>query len=120
MDFVVAASRKVPATTLDHEVSRNLPGPFLMKFATHGFELPILAGAMETLKTTSLIVMEVYNSQLNENALRFHEMCAHLETPGFCCADIAAPLSRKRDGLLWQIDFFLRKNAPSFFNSYFA
>ncbi len=115
-------TRAVPMTTLDHEVrTRNLPGPFLMKFDTHGFELPILAGATETLKNTSLIVMEVYNFQINENALRFHEMCAHLETLGFRCADIADPLSRKRDGLLWQMDFFfLRKDDPSFTCSQFA
>ena len=115
-------TRAVPMTTLDHEVrTRNLPGPFLVKFDTHGFELPILAGAKETLKNTSLIVMEVYNFQLNSQALRFHEMCAHLETLGFRCADIADPLSRTRDGLLWQMDFFfLRKDDPAFSIPQFA
>jgi FkbM family methyltransferase len=109
-------TRAVPITTIDHEVrTRNLPGPYLVKFDTHGFELPILAGATETLKRTSLIVMEVYNFQLNPQALRFHEMCAHLETLGFRCADLADPLGRERDGLLWQIDmFFLPKGAAAF------
>lgn len=38
-------------TSIDHEVNRlRLPGPFLIKLDTHGFEVPILAGATATLE----------------------------------------------------------------------
>jgi FkbM family methyltransferase len=109
-------ARKVPLVTLDSALrERALPGPYLLKFDTHGFELPILAGAAETLRETALIVMEVYNFQLTARSLRFHEMCAHLDTLGFRCADVADVSLRPRDKLLWQADFFfLPKTSPLF------
>lgn len=110
------AARKVPLVTLDSVLrERALPGPYLLKFDTHGFELPILAGATETLRETAMIVMEVYNFQLTARSLRFHEVCAHLDTLGFRCADVADMSLRPRDKLLWQADFFfLPKTAPLF------
>jgi FkbM family methyltransferase len=110
------AARKVTLVTLDAALrERGLAGPFLLKFDTHGFELPILAGASETLRQTALIVMEVYNFQLTARSLRFHEMCAHLDTLGFRCADVADVSLRPKDKLLWQADFFfLPKSSPLF------
>ncbi|HEX8294917.1 MAG TPA: FkbM family methyltransferase [Chthoniobacteraceae bacterium] len=115
-DSASPLARRVPLTTLDVAMrEKNLSGPFLLKFDTHGFELPILTGASETLRETALIVMEVYNFQLTAQSLRFHEMCAHLETLGFRCADMADVSLRPKDRLLWQADFvFLRKSSPLF------
>lgn len=111
-----SAARPVPLVTLDAALGeRSLPGPYLLKFDTHGFEVPILAGAAATLRDTALIVMEVYNFQLTTRCLRFHEMCAHLDTLGFRCADVADVGLRPRDRLLWQADFiFLPKTSPLF------
>ena len=107
-------ARQVPLTTLDAAL-RELPGPYLLKFDTHGFELPILTGGAATLRETALIVMEVYNFQLTARSLRFHEMCAHLDTLGFRCADVADVSLRPRDKLLWQADLlFLAKTSPLF------
>ena len=100
-------SRKVPMTTIDHEVrTRGLPGPYLIKLDTHGFELPILDGAVETIRQSNLIIIEVYNFKLNERCLRFHEMCEHMESLGFRCYDLVDPLLRARDKALWQMDMF--------------
>ena len=53
---------RVPSTTVDAEVdARKLKPPYLLKLDTHGFEVPIFEGASETLKETSLIVVETYN-----------------------------------------------------------
>jgi FkbM family methyltransferase len=111
-----ASTRKVPLVTLDHLASaRHVPPPYLIKLDTHGFELPILAGAKECLKQTRLVVMEAYNFQLTAHGRRFHEMCAHMETVGFRCADLVEPLPRPKDGLLWQMDLlFLPKSDPLF------
>lgn len=108
--------RKVPVISLDDEIpKRGLPAPFLLKFDTHGFELPILAGASATLRSTSAILMECYNFKLTDGCLRFHEMCALLDGHGFRPADIAEPMLRPGDQLLWQLDIlFLRKDAPFF------
>ena len=78
-------------------------------------EVPILAGATECLRETALIVMEVYNFQLTRQCLRFHEMCAHLDSLGFRCADLADPGLRPKDQIFWQADFFfLPKSSPLF------
>ena len=109
-------TRRVPVRTIDAIVAKhNLSGSFLLKFDTHGYELPILKGAKQTLEKTSVIIMEVYNFQLSQNALRFHEMCAHMESLGFRCYDMADPMLRDHDKALWQMDlFFCRKNEKIF------
>ncbi|MBI1881505.1 MAG: FkbM family methyltransferase [Chloroflexi bacterium] len=106
----------VPVTTVDIQVSlKNLLPPFLIKLDTHGFEVPILEGAKQTLKQTELIVMEVYNFNIVPNSLRFHEMCAYMESQGFRCIDLCDPRHRPRDGALWQFDlFFARSENPIF------
>ena len=116
LDGQTGTRREVPITTIDAEVrKRGLPAPYFLKFDTHGFELPILAGATEALKQTSVLVVEVYNFEFCEGALRFHEMCAHLETLGLRCADLADPMLRPRDQLLWQLDLvFLPATSPCF------
>lgn len=110
-----AATRTVPLQSIDSLVrERNLRGPFLLKLDTHGFEVPILAGARETLRQTSLLIVEVYNFKISDCCLRFHEMCSHLEALGFRCCDLADPMRRPKDGMLWQMDFaFMAADSPA-------
>lgn len=109
-------ARVCPVRSIDALIAeRQLPGPYLIKFDTHGFELPILAGCARTLSETSAVIMEVYNFQLTPTALRFAEMIQHMEQLGFRTADFADPLHRKCDQLFWQIDYlFLRTENPLF------
>ncbi|MBN8555172.1 MAG: FkbM family methyltransferase [Deltaproteobacteria bacterium] len=114
-------SRKVPMHSLDYLVkSKNLPGPYLIKFDTHGFEVPILAGATECLKNTDLILMETYNFDIAQNSLRFYQMCQLLEEKGFRCIDLSGPLLRPIDQSFWQIDFLFARSEsiPFKINSY--
>jgi FkbM family methyltransferase len=111
----------VPVTTIDTEVvTKHLAPPFLLKLDTHGFEMPILKGAEQTLKDTNIIVIETYNFNLTKDSLRFWEMCSFLESKGFRPIDMCDPLYRVRDQSFWQIDFFfIRDNRPEFqVNSY--
>ncbi len=112
-------SRQVPVRTIDSLVSeRNLQGPFLLKFDTHGYEIPILAGARNTLKKINAVIMEVYNFKITEHALRFHEMCFHMEGLGFRCFDLADPMLRLYDRSFWQMDlFFCREDSAIFSHS---
>jgi FkbM family methyltransferase len=99
--------RIVISRTIDSIVAEKaLSGPFLLKFDTHGYEVPILSGAKETLAKTSVVVMEVYNFKITEHSLRFHETCAYMEELGFRCYDIAGPLLRDYDKAFWQMDLF--------------
>lgn len=101
-----AGFRQVPMIAIDTLVKeRRLKPPFLLKLDTHGFEVPILDGARETLSRSALLVIETYNFQLTPDSLRFHEICSYLEARGFRCVDLSNPVFR-RDGVLWQMDLF--------------
>ena len=106
----------VPVCSIDEEIAlRKLPGPYLLKFDVHGFELPILRGAEQTLKNTSLLIMECYNFKIAPESLLFHDMCRHLHDLGFRVADISEPLWRPGDRMLWQMDiFFVRAERQEF------
>lgn len=109
----------VPMTTVDAEVrARNLKPPFLLKLDTHGFEVPIFEGAVETLKQTSLLVVEAYNFQLTGESLRFPELCRYLEARGLRCVDLFDILHRPSDNALWQFDLaFVPEQALDFQSS---
>jgi hypothetical protein len=108
--------RTCPLRTIDSLVKeKQLSSPFFLKFDTHGFELPILAGCAGILQNTSAILIEVYNFQLTPDSLRFFEMCAHLDALGFRPVDIAEPRLRPHDQALWQVDMlFLRSDHETF------
>ena len=98
---------EVPVCSIDEEIaSRGLPGPYLLKFDVHGFEVPILRGAEQTLKNTSLLIMECYNFEIAPDSLLFHDMCRYLHDRGFRVADMSEPLWRPGDRMLWQMDIF--------------
>jgi FkbM family methyltransferase len=93
----------------------SLSGPFLIKFDTHGFEVPILKGCEPILSQTEIVVMEVYNFKLCNDALLFDEMVALMRGYGFRCVDLFSLMHRPLDGLLWQMDLvFARCDRPEF------
>jgi hypothetical protein len=82
---------------------------------THGFETEILSGALETLHQTEMLIIEAYNFNLGGEALRFPQLCLHLESLGFRCADLVDLSWRPSDGMLWQMDLvFIPSTSPSF------
>jgi len=108
--------RYVKQKTIDKIVfDKKLKGPFLLKFDTHGYEIPILDGAKGTLANTNIIIMEVYNFRITESALLFHEMCTHMEKLGFRCYDIVDPMLRIFDKTFWQMDIFFCRNECEIF-----
>ena len=102
--------------TIDNEIkSRKLKGPYLIKLDTHGFEIPIFRGALQTLKNTDVIIVECYNFKISPECLLFYEMCEYLGQLGFRCIDLADPLWRPFDQAFWQMDLiFIRKERPEF------
>jgi FkbM family methyltransferase len=112
-----SAKTKVQQITLDAEAkARSLPGPYLLKLDTHGYEIPILEGSRElVLPNAALLVIETYNFDIAPESLRFEEMVSYLRRRGFGVIDISEPLWRKRDGALWQFDlFFVPLSHPEF------
>lgn len=94
---------EVPVTTIDLEVAeRGLPGPYLIKLDTHGFEVPILDGATETLKQTSVLILECYNWRMAPECLLFDEMVVFLRERGFRCVDASSPhMLKGTDDRFW-------------------
>ncbi len=114
-------NRKIITRTIDSLVEESkFEGPFLVKFDTHGFELPILNGMKKTLDNTEVVIMECYNFNITKNAILFHEMCEIMSSLGFRCFDISNPVLRPFDNTFWQIDiFFCKKNNSIFeYNAY--
>jgi FkbM family methyltransferase len=113
--------RSVPVETVDRAVSsRSLPAPYGLKLDTHGFELSVLAGSTDVLTNTELLIIEAYNFKLTPDCLRFHELCTWLETRGFRCCDLADPMRRPSDGVLWQMDLaFARKDHAIFHSNHY-
>lgn len=111
-----AADIRVPVVTIDEELAaRKLEGPYLLKFDTHGFEVPILTGAASTLERTEVVVMECYNFRIAPEALTFDEMCRYMGERGFRCVDLVEPLHRPYDDSFWQMDLiFVRNDRPEF------
>lgn len=113
-----AGTRTVPQTTIDETLARlACPGPYLLKLDTHGYEVPVLTGASATLAQTSLLIVESYNFTLTPGCLRFHELCAWLETRGFRPCDLADPMRRPHDGAFWQVDLAFAKADDAMFMS---
>jgi FkbM family methyltransferase len=111
-----AADIRVPVVALDLEVAaRKLEGPYLLKFDTHGFEVPILKGAAATLDEAEVVIMECYNFRIAPEALTFDEMCRYMAEKGFRCVDLADPMHRPYDDSFWQMDLvFIRSDRPEF------
>ncbi len=112
----------VPQVSLAGEVERlGLPGPYLIKLDTHGFERPILEGAAALLPQTSLVVIETYLFHIHPDAMLFHEICAYMAERGFRVIDMSEPQWRTHDRALWQMDlFFVRDDRPEFATSSYA
>jgi hypothetical protein len=110
------AKTVTPLITLNHEVrTRKLPGPYLIKLDTHGFEVPILEGASDILHETNLAIIEAYNFKLCEGALKFQELIEYMHKKGFGVIDISEPLWREKDLAFWQFDlFFVPLSRPEF------
>src|SRR6516164_124386 len=109
-----ARSCEKPPSTM-RSTHYSLPGPYLIKLDTHGYEVPILCGATETLRNTNLLVIETYNFRFIESSLLFHEIIAYMRERGFGVIDMSEPHWRVLDFAFWQIDlFFVRLNRPEF------
>jgi FkbM family methyltransferase len=105
-----------PVSTIDDLLKTHpVPGPIMIKLDTHGVEIPILTGAMETLKQTSVLVIEAYNFTLVQPAVPFWDLCQYMLKLGFRPLDLFDLHYREVDNAFWQFDLlFVRDNLPLF------
>lgn len=88
--------RRVPMVSLDDWLAGSPQAdPFLLKIDIDGQELKVLAGASETLKRTSVVVVEASRRQ-------FARRLMAVQKAGFTLFDLAEPCYY--DGAFWQCD----------------
>lgn len=113
--------RAVEVTSIAAEINKlNLPGPYLIKLDTHGYEVPIIEGCTSLLENVSLFIIECYGFRIAKDSLLFWEMCSYMNEKGFGLIDIVDVARRPADKAFWQCDaFFIPKTSAQFSNNTF-
>lgn len=103
----LVSCKKIRRARLDSIVAESaIEGPLLIKIDVDGHELAVLAGAEETLKLTSVVVIEAPVNR--QGTSKFFDRANFLLDHGFVLMDIV-DLSYY-DGILWQVDLvFVRE-----------
>ena len=96
--------REVETVRLDTLVARErLPAPDLIKLDVQGAELEVLAGAGESLRNASVLIVEVSLVDYNKSAPLIAEVIAAVDRAGFRCADLCE-VHRTEGGFVLQLD----------------
>ena len=104
-DAAKPGRRTVPMLRLDDlRQERDLVGPFVVKVDVEGAELEVLAGAVDALRDSELVLLEVSLFELVAGAPQFHEVVFWMHDHGFVVADIYNGHNRPLDGALAQLD----------------
>ncbi len=87
--------------------------PDLIKLDVQGYELEILKGGRETLRSAQAVLMEVNLLPIYRGAPLLQEAVDFLGAAGFRAYDFSGMIRRPLDGALWQADVvFVRSNSP--------
>lgn len=98
-------TRLVPMVRLDDLAAEHrLPGPFVIKVDVEGAELEVLRGALELLRETELVLLEVSLFELVPGAPQLHDVVSWMHEQGFVVADLYNAHNRLLDGSLAQLD----------------
>lgn len=106
---------KVPTSKIDDIVSDdNLMGPFIIKVDVQGAEIEVLKGALETLKNTEIVALEVSLFKFMKGAPDLFEILEFMKKYGFVTYDILKGFYRPLDNALGQVDIVLVKENGRF------
>jgi FkbM family methyltransferase len=98
-------SRSVPVVRLDDVASEHgLGAPFVIKVDVEGAEIEVLSGALELLRETELVLLEVSLFELVPGTPQLHEVVGWMHDHGFVVADIYNGHNRLLDDSLAQVD----------------
>jgi FkbM family methyltransferase len=101
--------------TLDDVLTHGpFAGPALLKLDVQGFELEVLKGALATLATVEVLIVELSLIQLHAVAPDALDVQQWLARQGFRLFDICGFIRRPVDGALWQIDAIFVKRTSRF------
>ena len=95
---------------LDAVLSPDWPAPFAIKLDTQGFELEVLAGAVETLKKTKIVMTELSLTRLYRDGAKLTDVYARLEDAGFECVALTEGFLDLANNEMLQVDgVFVRR-----------
>lgn len=109
--------RELEVVSIEMEIKRlALPGPYIIKLDTHGFEIPIIEGCSSILNEINLFIIECYGFNITKDSLLFWEMCRYMENLGFRLIDVVDIMRRPNDDAFWQCDAFFIPAKTELFN----
>ena len=101
---------KVSSSRIDDIVKEEkLKGPYILKIDVQGAELEVLSGAVNTLKYTEVIALEVSLFKFMKGAPDFYEVINYMKNNGFVTYDILQGFYRPLDNALGQVDIIFVK-----------
>lgn len=108
-----AVTEKRTLALLDNVVKGNgFESPDFIKIDTQGYELEILKGGSNTLKSAQFVLLEVSLLNIYVDCPLVHETIAFMKQQGFVLYDICSLLRRPYDKALNQCDFlFIKEDA---------
>jgi FkbM family methyltransferase len=113
-DEAAPDARKVPVLRID-DIAGQTKAPYLIKLDTHGYEMPILEGAGNTLEKTIALIIEVYGFHVSPTCLLWHELSQKIDFLGFKLIDVVEIMRRQKDNAFWQADaIYIKKDHPLF------
>lgn len=115
-NFMTTVDRiEVELISLDRAMGESrLPPCDILKLDLQGYELQALKGAGETLKTVSVVIVELWYAPVYTNAVTYLQICDLLEKSGFSLYSIVGLHYSTTDRLLWSDALFLRSESPHF------
>jgi FkbM family methyltransferase len=97
----------LPTRSLDSlKDEHQLPPPYFLKLDTHGYEVPILEGASQTLKDCSAVLIEAYNFKISSHSIYFWELCEWMQRQGSGQQTLPIPLPAVLIRLFGSLIFF--------------
>lgn len=94
----------VAVRRLDDVVQPTWASPFALKIDTQGYELQVLRGAPECLKSTQLILVEMSLVKLYDLGVSFAELYEFFENQGFHCISLVEAFADYERNEMLQMD----------------
>lgn len=93
---------------------RQVKGPFLLKIDVQGYELHVLRGAIQVLKETQVVILEVSLIPLHNFAPTPSDIILFFKDQGFRLFDVYGFNRRPCNKDLWQVDWVFVRNESVF------